>query len=284
MPYGSIISVMETKTETGIDTGTLTCAAKDGRKIVDGVRIEVPSGQAYGLLGRDSRAKRLIMRLAASNLKNARLIDDESMICGLPLPSGKAYVFDTDRLFSFMTCKEYLLYGGGGLKTDRQELMCRIDGLLELVSLNRRANRKISALSGAEYLCLCAAFSLLADAQEVLINADTLPYGKESRETLNRLISNLKKQGKAVLVNLSDPRMCGEAFDTVGIMSSGAIVLQGKPQQLAGGDPKTYFINGKGSIAELRAKFDEISRRYDVNIRGVRKPTLASVYRKAVKN
>ena len=240
--------------ENGIDTGVLNCTSTGGKKVIDGVRIQVAAGKAYALLGKEHRAKRLVMRLAAANLKNVTLVDDESKICGLPLPSGKAYVFDTGRLFSFMTCREYLRYGCSGFRIEKETLNKRIDCLLDMVSLTRRANRKISALTDAEYLCLCVAFSLVTDSNEVLINADTLAYGRESREVLDRLIQSLKAKGKAVLVNLADPRLCGQGFDTVGIMSGGAIVLEGSPAGLASGEPKAYF----------------------------KYPTLASVYRKVV--
>jgi ABC-2 type transport system ATP-binding protein len=271
------------QTQEGIDTGTLTVTTKSGAKIVDSVRIKVPTGKAYALLGKDSRAKRLVMRLAAANLKGVTLVDDESRICGLPLPSGKAYVWDADRLFSFMTCKEYLKYGSSGFKIGPQRLDKRIDALLETVSLTRSANKKICALSDAEYLCLCAAFALIIDSNDILINADTLKYGRESREVLERLINGLKEKGKTVLVNLSDPRFCGPCFDTVGIMRNGALVLEGEPSELAAGGPKAYSISGKGNINELRAKFGEISRKYGVRIRGLRRPTLVSIYREAVK-
>jgi len=267
----------------GIDTGTLTVTSESGAVILDRIRIIVPAGKAYCLLGRDSRAKRLVMRLAAANQKSITLVDDESKICGLPLPSGKAYVFDTDRLFSFMTCKEYLKYGSSGFKSDPQMLERRLDALLETVSLAARANTEISALTDAEYLCLCVAFSLIIDSNEVLINADTLRHGKESRKTLNALILGLKAKGKTVLVNLSDPRLCGTAFDTAGIMRNGVLVLEGEPAALVSGGPKAYSISGKGNIGELRAKFNEISRKYGVRIRGLKRPTLTGVYREAVK-
>jgi len=35
--------------KNGIDTGTLICTAKNGVKIIDGVRIEVPAGRAGAL-------------------------------------------------------------------------------------------------------------------------------------------------------------------------------------------------------------------------------------------
>ena len=238
-----------------IDTGTLNVTTKSGVKIVDNVRIKVAAGKAYALLGKDPRAKRLVMRIAAANLKGAAIIDDESKLCGLPLPPYKAYVFDTNRLFSFMTCREYLKYGSSGFKTDPQTLDKKIEALLETVTLSHRANKKISALTDAEYLCLCVAFSLLIDCGEVLINADTLKFGRESREVLNGLIQSLKNAGKAVLVNLADPRLCGEAFDTVGIMNNGALVLEGEPAELISGEPKVRLI----------------------------RPTLASVYNKVLK-
>lgn len=268
--------------KNGIDTGTLTCASKSGVKIIDNVRIEVPLGRAYALLGQDARAKRLVMRFAAANLKNVTLADDESKLCGLPLPPRAAYVFDLDRLFSFMTCREYLRYSFGGLKMGKEKLEERIDGLLGAACLNRRADRKISALSDAEYLCLCVAFSMAQDPSNVLINADTLSCCKENRELVNKLIFGLKMENKAVLINISDPRLCGNSIDTVGIMDGGSIVLEGDPSKLAAGDPKAYSIKGEGSVGELRDKFNEISQKYGVRIRGIKKPTLNSVYKKIV--
>lgn len=265
-----------------IDTGMLNCTSKSGAKLIDNVRIEVPAGGAYALLGADRRAKRLVMRFAAANLKTVTLIDDESKICGLPLPSGAAYVFDLGRLFSFMTCREYLRYSLAGLKKDKRDREERITAMLDSACIGRCADKKISALSNAEYLCLCVAFSMARDPASVLINADTLPYGKENRELLNKLIFGLKMENKAVLVNLSDPRLCGNAIDTVGIMDGGAIVLEGNPAEITAGDPKAYSIKGDGSVNELREKFDEISRQYGVRIRGIKKPTLNSVYKNIV--
>ena len=243
--------------ENGIDTGVLNCTSKSGRKIIDGVRVRVPAGKAYALLGKDARTKRLVMRLAAANLKGVTLVDDESKLCGLPPQTGKACVFDAGRLFRFMTCREYLRYGCGGFNTEKETLNKRIEGLLETVSLTRRAESKISALSNAEYLCLCVAFSLIIDSNEILINADTLAYGKESRGVLDGLIFGLKAKGKAVLVNLADPRLCGAAVDTAGVMAGGAVIFEGSPAELVSGGPKARFKRRR-MPCRLRRKFTPI--------------------------
>lgn len=267
----------------GIDTGVLTVTTKAaGHKIIDGIRITVPQGKAYALLGEDGRAKRLLMRLAAARQKDITTVDDESRICGLPISNGAAYVFDTGRLFSFMTCREYLNYGCAGLKMTKQAREARVNSLLEITALSLKADTKINRLTDAEYLCLCAAFSMFNDPPLVIVNADTLPFSKINRESLEKLVFGLKLKNKAVLINLSDPRMCGACFDLLGIMSHGKLVLEGAPGELAPGDPKAYFIKGQGSVNELSEKFREISDKYDVKIKGVKKPTLVSVYNKAV--
>jgi len=183
--------------ENGIDTGALTVTSKSGKKIIDNVRIIVPAGKAYALLGKDNKTRRLFMRLAAANLKDAAFCEDE------------------ERLFSFMTCKEYLRYGLGGFKTNGQELDERATALLDMVSLARRANRKLKRLKKAEYLCLCAAYSLINGAEKVLLNADTLPCRRKNRKALDRLIYGLKAQGKSALVNPAKKKLCGKSIDAV---------------------------------------------------------------------
>ncbi len=274
---------MAVKTEkTGIDTGSITVSRLSGEKLIDSVRIEVPYGGAYALLGEDERAKRLILRIAAARLKDVTIADDESRLCGLPVSAAAAYTFDTNRLFSFMTCREYLEYGCSGVRMAKGAKAARVNYLLEVAALMRRADVVISKLTDAEYLNLCVAFSMFNDPPLVIINADKLPFNKINRETLDKLVFGLKLKNKAVILNLADPRMCGASIDKVGILSRGSLVLEGRPKELCGGDPKAYSIKGEGSNAELSDKFREISDRYGVKINGIKKPTLTSVYNKAV--
>ena len=274
---------MAARTEKmGIDTGRITVSRQSGEKIVDGVRIEIPYGNAYALLGEDGRAKRLVLRIAAARVKDIAVCDDGSMICGLPISFGAAYTFDTNRLFSFMTCREYIKYGCSGVRMAKGAREARVNYLLDTVALTRRADTLISKLTEAEYLCLCVAFSMFNDPPLIIINADTLPFNKINRDTLNKLIFGLKIKNKAVIINLTDPRMCGGEIDKVGIMANGSLVLEGSPKELSCGTPKAYSIRNGGNIAELSKKIDEISDKYDIKIRGVKKPTLTSVYNKAV--
>src|SRR6476659_7286578 len=118
---------------------------------VDGLNLEMPSGEFFSMLGPSGCRKTTTLRMIAGfeQPTDGRLaIDDEDMLGIPPHKRPTNTVFQSYALFPHLSVKENVAFGLRRKGVDKGEINRRVHQELDRVGLAAEANRRPSQLSG----------------------------------------------------------------------------------------------------------------------------------------
>ena len=187
--------------------------------VLKDVSLEVKKGEIYGLVGKNGAGKTTLMNIVSGLLKptsgTCHYEDGEKAVGYLP---------DIPAFFAYFTAREYLAFLASGTKLSRAEGEERISSLLKLVGLPLNDKKKIQTYSRGMLQRLGIAAVLVNDPSVILLDEPTSALDPLGRAELLKIISNLRDQGKAILLSthiLSDmERVC----DRIGFLHKGKLL------------------------------------------------------------
>lgn len=187
----------------------------------------------YGLLGANGAGKTTLMR----------------MICGVLKPTEGSITFDgtevhseayRDKLgylpqdfgyYPEFTAQDFLLYLASLKGLPKAEAKKRTRRLLQEVSLDKEAKRKIKTFSGGMKQRLGIAQAMLNNPSILVLDEPTAGLDPKERVRFRNLISRL---GRDRIVLLSTHIVSDVEYiaDTIFVMKDGELIHQGKPEEI----------------------------------------------------
>ena len=207
---------------------------------VDAVSFRVEKGEVLGFLGPNGAGKTTTLKtiMAVVRARRGRITWNGDDITGLPphriVQAGIGYVPEERRIFPNLSVYENLkmarLTTDGGRHMD--EYVARV---LELFPpLADRLSNKGKNLSGGEQQMLTMARSLGTSPKLLLIDEPTEGLMPAFVETIGRTITEIQRQGVAVLLVEQNTRLALEATSRVYVIEKGTIKHEARSRDLAG--------------------------------------------------
>jgi ABC-2 type transport system ATP-binding protein len=198
-----------------------------------GVSLEVGEGELVGLLGPNGAGKSTLVKIACGLVRaSAGRVE----VCGAPAGSAPArralgYLAELFRFPGWQSADEVLrlhqrLARSDGGAAERAEL-------LELVGLTDARKRRVEAMSKGMQQRLGIAQALVGSPQVLLLDEPTSALDPAGRRVVRALLERLRESGIGVLLNshlLSEVEL---VCDRVVIISGGAVVAAGRPEDLS---------------------------------------------------
>jgi len=221
-------------TETIIKTENLT---KRFKKItaVDGLNLDVLTGEIYGLVGPDGAGKTTTMRMLAGIMDPS---DGSAEVAGFNLRKQAekikehiGYMAQQFALYGDLTVLENIsffadVYGVRGKQRQQQ-----IDRLLNFARLTEFTDRRAGRLSGGMKKKLGLACALIHSPKILYLDEPTTGVDPVSRREFWDILAGLHADKTTVLVNT--PYMDeAERCSRVGLMYNGRLVQTGTPNQI----------------------------------------------------
>ncbi|HXN22075.1 MAG TPA: LPS export ABC transporter ATP-binding protein [Candidatus Dormibacteraeota bacterium] len=210
-----------------------------GRKVVDGVELEIRQGEVVGLLGPNGAGKTttfyILVGLARPDSGHVLLNGDE--ITDLPMylraRSGISYLPQEPSVFRQLTVEENLLAVLETLPLTAEQQRDRVEELLARMGLETLRYNRAYTLSGGERRRLEIARSLVLQPAFVLLDEpfsgiDPLTVGE-----LQNVIRELSEGGIGVLVTDHNVRETLNVTDRAYIINHGKIFRSGTPADLS---------------------------------------------------
>jgi ABC-2 type transport system ATP-binding protein len=215
-------------------------AARGLRKVyrsitaLDGIDLEVRSGELFGLLGPNGAGKTTTVKIL---LGLTRATSGEASILGIPVSNPESrrrvgYLPEGHRFPGYLTARETLSVFGRMSGVDTATLARRIPELLERVRLEKWARVRVKKFSKGMVQRLGLAAALVHDPDVLLLDEPTDGVDPVGRREIRDLLQEEARRGKAVLVNshlLSEIEL---TCSRVAILRAGKIAAQGTIEEL----------------------------------------------------
>src|SRR5262245_46029489 len=208
---------------------------------VNGVSLEVASGEIHGFLGPNGAGKTTTIRMVAGLLKptSGRIVVNGHDLAVDPERAKASLGFIPDRPFLYekLTAGEFLRFHGGLYGLDGVDVGGRVHEMLELFELTRWEHELVESFSHGmkQRLVMCAAF--LHRPQAVLVDEPMVGLDPRGARLIKDVFRRMSARGVAILMSTHTLEVAEEMCDRISIILKGRIIASGTvPEIRALGD------------------------------------------------
>ncbi|MCC7032973.1 MAG: ABC transporter ATP-binding protein [Acidobacteria bacterium] len=230
---------------------------------VDGVSLEVKSGQIHGFLGPNGAGKTTTIRMIAGLLKPTagRILVNGRDLAAEPEAAKASLGFIPDRPFIYekLTADEFLrfhagLYGINGTGVDG-----RIGEMLDLFELARWRDELVESFSHGMKQRLVMSAAFLHRPRAVLVDEPMVGLDPRGARLIKDVFRRMADHGVAILMSTHTLEVAEEMCDVVSIILKGRIIASGTVDDLralAGGadeqlTPVFLKLTGGSGLQEI---------------------------------
>nr|WP_320050632.1 LPS export ABC transporter ATP-binding protein [uncultured Desulfuromonas sp.] len=209
------------------------------RTVVNGVDIEVTSGQVIGLLGPNGAGKTTSFYMMVGLVKpdQGQVYIDDVEISQWPMyqraKAGVAYLPQESSVFRKLTVEQNLLAILEYHIEDAGQRRERLNALLSDFRLEHVAKSPGYALSGGERRRTEIARALVIDPRFILLDEPFAGIDPLAVIDIQNIILDLKKRGIGVLISDHNVRETLGVCDSAYILNAGTILEHGTPEEIA---------------------------------------------------
>ena len=214
-------------------------------RAVDGVSLQIPAGEVYGLVGADGAGKTTTMRLLVGALRPDQ---GEVTVCGYDVirktedaRSQIGYLSQRFSMYEDLTVLENIRFFAEVRGLEPDEWLPRCMEILEFVGLEKFTDRRAGQLSGGMKQKLGLASALVTRPRVLLLDEPTTGVDPVTRQDFCQLVIKLlsvplaanPSHGLSVSVIISTPYMDeASRCHRVGFMKDGKIIAEDTPSNL----------------------------------------------------
>ncbi len=219
-----------------------------GRRVVNGVSLNVHRGEVVGLLGPNGAGKTttFYMIVGLTPPDTGRILADRDDITDVPMylrarNYGISYLPQEPSVFRKLTVEENILAVLETQNISWHERRERLEGLIDELGLGHIRKNRGYALSGGERRRVEIARSLCIQPTFILLDEPFSGIDPIAVLDLQKIISNLKQNGIGILITDHNVRETLSVTDRAYIINEGRIFRAGTPEQL-GNDPEVKRV------------------------------------------
>jgi spermidine/putrescine transport system ATP-binding protein len=225
-----------------------------GSIAVDGIDLEIASGEFFSLLGPSGCGKTTTLRMLAGFEQPTAgqiLIDGVDVAQTPPHKRPVNTVFQSYALFPHMDVWKNVEYGLRWTDTPKSERKPRVDAALELVEMTEYAKRRPNQLSGGQQQRVALARALVLEPSVLLLDEPLGALDAKLRHSLRAQLTALQRRVGITFVFVThDQEEALEMSDRLAVMSKGRIMQIGSPREIYQ-FPRSEFVADFLGVANL---------------------------------
>ncbi len=230
---------------------------------LDGVSVEVDSGELFFLLGASGCGKTTLLRCIAGleTPTSGRILFGEMEVTNLPPHKREAaMVFQSYALWPHLNVERNVAFGLEERKVPKAEIKRRVGEALELVHLQGMGDRGIDQMSGGQQQRVALARALVVRPKCLLLDEPLSNLDAKLRIEMRREIRRIVKEGGLTGIYVThDQEEALAMADRMAIMNRGRIEQLGRPEEVYR-EPQSSYVAGfigetnliKGQVVEVR--------------------------------
>ena len=209
-----------------------------GKRVVDGIGMQVRAGEVLGLLGPNGAGKTTTLRMCYGYLRpdeGSIAIDGHDLQAQPDHARRRLGVCTQDDTFDAdFTVKQNLVQTGRYYRPRPEHLDQRIEQLLDQFGLREYADASPETLSGGYKRRLMIARAVVHEPRVVFLDEPTTGLDPQARVAVWELVSALRAQGMAVVLTTHYMDEAARLSDRLQVLQAGKVRAQGKADQVLG--------------------------------------------------
>jgi ABC-2 type transport system ATP-binding protein len=230
---------------------------------VDGVSLEVESGEIHGFLGPNGAGKTTTIRMIAGLLKPTagRILVNGHDLATDPEAAKASLGFIPDRPFIYekLTAGEFLRFHAGLYGMDDQSGKERAQAMLDLFELGRWENELVESFSHGMKQRLVMSAAFLHRPHAVLVDEPMVGLDPRGARLIKDVFRRMSEHGVAILMSTHTLEVAQEMCDRISIILKGRIIARGtvgELREMAGSDdqqltPVFLKLTGGSGLQEI---------------------------------
>ena len=224
----------------------------NGRRVVDGVNLEVNAGEVVGLLGPNGAGKTTTFHMMVGLVHPDRgrvLLNGEDLT---PLPiyqrarAGLSYLPQESSVFRRLTVEENLLAILETVALSEEEQKERAEQLMRMLGVLELAKQKAFTLSGGERRRVEIARALVLSPFFILLDEPFTGIDPIAVAEIQKIIRQLTTSSIGVLITDHNVRETLGICDRAYIISEGLVLEEGSPETIATSPKARRVYLGEG--------------------------------------
>lgn len=219
------------------------------RQVVNGISLDIRSGEVCGLLGPNGAGKTTTFHMLVGFLEpdSGKVFIDGKDVSGMPMylraRGGIGYLAQEPTVFRGLTVEDNLVAILERTTGDKIALTNRVDALLNEFGLMKLKKQKAWSLSGGEKRRLEVARVMINEPKIILLDEPFVGIDPITVSELKNIIRHLKDKGIGVLISDHNVRETLSITDRSYLIYNGQILIEGTANVLLN-DPKAreYYL------------------------------------------
>jgi len=209
------------------------------RKVVDGINIQINTGETVGLFGPNGAGKTTTFYMIIGFIKpnGGRILLDSEDITSLPMfmraRKGITYLPQEPSVFKKMTVSDNLKAILEFQDGDHELMDHKVEELLETFKLEHLARNNADSLSGGERRRLEIARALMTNPHFMLLDEPFSGIDPISVSDLKKVINGLRNRKIGILLSDHNVRDSLPICDRAYVVNNGKVLLEGTPEGVA---------------------------------------------------
>jgi ABC-2 type transport system ATP-binding protein len=203
---------------------------------VDGLDLEIPSGQFFGLLGPNGSGKTTTIHMLATLIRpsagSAEVAGFDAGRAAVKAREAIGIVFQESALDRSLTVAENLRFAGLLLDLPPKVISERSGELLELFGLNEHRKALVATLSGGMRRALDIVRGVLHHPKVLFLDEPTVGLDLPNRRRIWRFIAKLRAHTAMTVLLTTHYLEEADSCDRVSFIRKGKIVESGSPRVL----------------------------------------------------
>jgi lipopolysaccharide export system ATP-binding protein len=224
----------------------------NGRRVVNGIDVEVTGGEVVGLLGPNGAGKTttFYMMVGLVQPEQGRVILNDEDVTSAPIykraRAGLSYLPQESSVFRRLTVADNLHAILQTLDLSTEEQKERAQSLMNMLGISHLADHMAFTLSGGERRRVEIARALVLSPYFLLLDEPFTGVDPIAVAEIQKIIRRLVKSGIGILITDHNVRETLGICDRAYIVNEGNVLEEGTPEKIASSAQARKFYLGEG--------------------------------------
>ncbi|AFL68535.1 LPS export ABC transporter ATP-binding protein [Sulfurospirillum barnesii] len=218
-------------------------------QIIQGVSLEVHSGEVVGLLGPNGAGKTTMFYMICGLIEpsSGEIYFDNQNVTKIPLhvraKLGIGYLPQESSIFKDLSVEDNIMLAAEIVFSNKEEAMKRVEELLNLLNIEPIRKRNGVSLSGGERRRCEIARSLVLQPKFLLLDEPFAGVDPIAVSDIQSIVQDLSKLGIGVLITDHNVRETLAICDRAYVLKDGALLASGNSEEVSQNKlVKTYYL------------------------------------------